>query len=130
MATSIFLAKLIGPVALALGVALLVNGAAFRAMADEFLASRALIFLSGIAHPAGRPRDRADPQCLDAADWRVLITLARLAGDRRRRGPHDRAAAGRGHGARKMFANPMTPKIGAAIWLAVGAILCFFGYFR
>ena len=30
--------------------------------------------------------------------------------------------------ARVVIANPMLPKIGAAIWLAIGAALCFFGY--
>ena len=35
MTTSIFLAKLIGPFALALGLALLFNGAAFRTLAGR-----------------------------------------------------------------------------------------------
>ena len=48
MATSIFLARLIGPFALALGLALVVHGAGFRVLANEFLASPALVFLSGI----------------------------------------------------------------------------------
>ena len=53
-ATSIFLARLIGPVCLVIGVALLINGEDFRTIAGEFIASPALIFFSGIiTMPAG-----------------------------------------------------------------------------
>ena len=54
MQTSIFLARLIGPVMALVGVSLLVNELAFRKMAQEFLRSPALIFFSGmILMPAG-----------------------------------------------------------------------------
>ena len=43
MQTSIFLARLIGPVMALVGVSLLVNELAFRKMAQEFLRSPALI---------------------------------------------------------------------------------------
>ena len=46
MTTSIFLARLIGPFALALGLALVFQGTGFRAFASEFLASPASVFLS------------------------------------------------------------------------------------
>ena len=29
-----------------------------------------------------------------------------------------------------MIAHPLVPKIGAAIWLAIGALLCFYGYYH
>jgi hypothetical protein len=48
MQTSIFLAKLLGPLLVVLGVGLLVNRSVYREMAQEFLASRALIYLSGL----------------------------------------------------------------------------------
>ena len=48
MANSIFLAKLIGPVVLAVAIGIFVNGAIYRLLADEFLRSRALIYLSGL----------------------------------------------------------------------------------
>jgi len=48
MSTSVFLARLIGPVMLVIGLAVLANQRAFRELAEEFLASRALIFLSGL----------------------------------------------------------------------------------
>ena len=54
MSTSVFIAWLIGPVMLVIGIALLTNQSAFRDMAEEFLASRALLFLSGLLiMPAG-----------------------------------------------------------------------------
>ena len=48
MANSIFLARLIGPIMLAVGIGVFVNGAVYRPLADEFLRSRALIYLSGL----------------------------------------------------------------------------------
>jgi hypothetical protein len=49
MATSIFLARLIGPVMALVGVGVLANEAAFRKMAQEFLRSPALIFFGWAA---------------------------------------------------------------------------------
>ena len=43
---SVFLARLIGPIMVAVGVGALVNGAVFRTLAEEFLRSRALIWWS------------------------------------------------------------------------------------
>src|SRR5258708_11974293 len=48
MSTSVFIARLIGPVILVIGLAVFTNQRAFRDMAEEFLASRALLFLSGL----------------------------------------------------------------------------------
>src|SRR5260370_1285765 len=48
MSTSVFIARLIGPVMLVIGLAVFTNQRAFRDMAEEFLASRALLFLSGL----------------------------------------------------------------------------------
>src|ERR1700732_1692541 len=48
MQTSLFLAKLIGPVMLVIGLAVFANQRGFRDMAEEFMASRALMFLSGL----------------------------------------------------------------------------------
>ena len=74
MPTSIFLARLIGPFALALGLALLVHGAGFRVLANEFLASPALVFLSGIVTlPAGLAIVLTHN--VWTADWRVVITI-------------------------------------------------------
>src|SRR6202051_752105 len=74
MSTSIFLAKLIGPVMLVIGRALSSIQRGFREMAGEFMASRALMFLSGlIIMPAGLAIVLTHN--VWTADWRVLITL-------------------------------------------------------
>src|SRR5947208_16958723 len=48
MSTSVFIARLIGPVMLVIGLAVFANHRAFRELAEESLASRALPFLSGL----------------------------------------------------------------------------------
>ncbi len=126
IATSVFLAKLIGPVFLVIGVALLVNGAVYRKLAQEFLDSPALIFLSGlITLPTGLAIVLAHN--VWTGDWRILITilgwLAVIGGTIRLLAPQRAAAVGR-----TIFANPSTMHISTAIYLVAGALLCFFGY--
>ena len=128
MTTSIFLARLIGPFALALGLALVFQGTGFRAFASEFMASPALIFLSGvITLPAGLAIVLTHN--VWTPDWRGVITivgwLAVVTGAIRMIFPQQAAAKARG-----LIAQPLIPKIGAAIWLAIGALLCFYGYIR
>ena len=48
MQTSLFLARLIGPTLLIIGISILLNREAFRTMAGEFIASRALIYVAGV----------------------------------------------------------------------------------
>ena len=126
MANSIFLARLMGPVFLLVGIALLANAAVYRAMVSEFLASHALIFLSGmITLPAGLAIVLTHN--VWTADWRILITilgwLLVIGGAVRLASPQRAAAIGR-----TMFANPSTMNISTGITLAIGALLCFFGY--
>jgi len=128
MTTSIFLARLIGPFALALGLALVVQGSGFRTFAGEFMASPALIFLSGvITLPAGLAIVLTHNGW--TPDWRVVITivgwLAVVTGAIRMIVPQQAAAKARG-----VIAQPLIPKIGAAIWLAIGALLSYYGYIR
>ena len=74
MATSIFLARLIGPVMALVGVSVLANEAAFRKLAQEFLRSPALIFLSGMTlMPAGLAVVLSHNVWV--ADWPVIVTL-------------------------------------------------------
>ena len=47
MDSSHFIARLVGPVFVVSGAAMLLNGDAFRAMVEEFLHSPALIYLAG-----------------------------------------------------------------------------------
>ena len=126
MANSIFLAKLIGPLMLAVGIGIFVNGAIYRLLADEFLRSRALIYLSGLllmtaglaiilTHNVWR------------ADWAVIITilgwLAAIGGAFRIVMPQGTERIGR-----RILKEKHGLTIGGIIWVAVGAILCVFGY--
>src|SRR4029077_13541902 len=74
MSTSVFLARLIGPVMLVIGLAVFANQRAFRELAEEFLASRALVFLSGLLiMPVGLAIVLTHK--IGAANGRVMITL-------------------------------------------------------
>src|ERR1700709_1548253 len=74
MSTSVFIARLLGPVMLVTGLAVFANQRAFRELAEEFLASRALTFLSGlIIMPAGLAIVLTHN--IWAADGRGMITL-------------------------------------------------------
>src|SRR5258707_4679579 len=76
MSTSVFIARLIGPVMLVIGLAVFTNQRAFRDMAEEFLASRALLFLSGLLiMPVGLAIVLTHN--IWAVDGRVMITLVR-----------------------------------------------------
>ena len=128
MPTSLFLAKLIGPLFLAVGVGLIANAAVYSKLAEEFLASHALIYLSGLlTMTAGMAIVLSHN--VWALDWRVLITLlgwlAAIGGAVRIVMPQGTQKFGR-----RFLEHPQGMIIAAAIWLAVGAVLCFFGYFR
>ena len=126
MQTSVFLAKLIGPFALALGIGVLVNRANMRSVLDEFIRNRALMFIAGvITMPAGLAIVLTHN--VWAADWRVLITvlgwLAAITGAFRIIAPQDAIKFGR-----RVYDQPNGVLFGAAVWIAIGAILTFFGY--
>ncbi|HET6466837.1 MAG TPA: hypothetical protein VFG43_00520 [Geminicoccaceae bacterium] len=74
MQTSMFLARLIGPVLLVMGVAMLLDRRAWRAMAEEFLGSPALIFLAGLlALVPGLAVVLTHN--VWSLDWRLIVTL-------------------------------------------------------
>jgi len=128
VSTSIFLARLIGPFFLIVAVSLLINQAQFRAIADEFMHSPALVFLTGLMIlPVGLALVLSHNVWV--ADWRVLITLLGwltiVSGALRIAAPKRALDVGR-----KVYAMPNILYLSAAIWLAVGAILTFFGYIR
>jgi hypothetical protein len=100
----------------------------YKKLAEEALASLALIYLSGLlAMTAGMAIILSHN--VWALDWRVLITLlgwlAAIGGAVRIVMPQGTQRIGR-----KFLKHPQGLIIAAAIWLAVGAVLCFFGYFR
>lgn len=74
MQTSVFLAQLIGPLFLVMGLGMLINGEGYRGMAQEFLASRALIYIAGImAFVPGLAIVLLHNVWV--FDWRLIITL-------------------------------------------------------
>jgi hypothetical protein len=74
MQTSAFLAQLIGPLLLVMGVGMAANADSYRDMAREFLASRALIYIAGLlAFVPGLAIVLVHN--VWAFDWRVIITL-------------------------------------------------------
>jgi hypothetical protein len=126
MSNSLFLARLIGPVMLVVGVAVFTNPRGFRDMAEEFLASRALMFLSGlIIMPVGVAIVLTHN--IWTADWRVVITvfgwLCSIGGALRLFGPL--FVVRMGHA---MLRQPYFTPIAAAIWVVLGLLFCFFGY--
>ncbi len=126
MSNSLFLARLIGPVMLVIGLAVFANQRGFRDMAEEFMASRALMFLSGfLIMPVGIAIVLTHN--IWTADWRVLITifgwLNVFGGAVRLFGPQFVVKTGRA-----MLKQPQFTSIAAAIWVVLGLLFCFFGY--
>lgn len=133
MQTSRYLARLIGPVALAMGAYVVLNGATFRLMAGQFLASYALIFLAGLLTLiAGIAIVLAHIAIVLAhnvwtRDWRVIITifgwLAIVGGAVRIVFPELVASLG----------VAMLAQTGALLFIGLGivilgAVLSYFGY--
>jgi uncharacterized integral membrane protein len=74
MPRSQLIARLVGPVLCTIGIAMLVNPAAYRDVAEQFLSDPAIIYISGILLlAAGLAILNAHP--LWTRDWRSLITL-------------------------------------------------------
>ena len=126
MSTSVFIARLIGPVMLVIGLAVLTNQRAFRAMAEEFLASQALIFLSGLLiMPVGLAIVLTHN--IWAADGRVMITLfgwlSAIGGAVRLFAPTYVMQTGRA-----MLIRPHSITIAAAIWIVAGSLFCLCGF--
>jgi hypothetical protein len=125
MSTSVFVARLIGPVMLVIGLAVLANQRAFREMADEFLRSRALLFLSGLLiMPVGLAIVLTHN--IWAADGRVMITLFGwvnlIGGAVRLCAPEYVMQTGRA-----MLKRPHFITIAAAFWIVAGLLFCLFG---
>ena len=126
MSNSIFLAKLIGPLALALGFGVLFNREAVRAVLDEFIRNRAILFLAGlITFPAGLAIVLTHNVWV--ADWPVIVTivgwLTMFSGAMRIVAPEGAIRYGR-----RAYERPGGALFGAVVWLALGAVLTFFGY--
>ena len=128
MSTSVFIARLIGPVMLVIGLAVFTNQRAFHDMAEEFLASRALLFLSGLLiMPVGLAIVLTHN--IWAVDGRVMITLFGwlnvIGGALRLFAPAYVMQTGRA-----MLKRPQFIPVAAAIWVVAGSLFCLFGFLR
>jgi len=126
MQTSIFLAKLIGPVMIVIGLAVLINQEEFRKLSQEFISSRALLFLSGLVMlPAGIAILIVHNYW--RLDWRVIITiigwLITVSSTIRLLAPRfvtERSGV--------LVKHPQMPLLAGIIWAAIGFVLFFYGY--
>lgn len=128
MQTSIYLARLIGPMLLVIGVGMLINRDGYRSMAREFLGSRALIYIAGLlAFLPGLALVLAHNVWV--ADWRVIVTvlgwLAVIGGTFRILFPQEVTRIGT-----RAIAYPNTLLIGGVATLILGAFLSYCGYMR
>ena len=128
MQTSIFLAKLLGPILLIAGIAMLVNRKELDALAQELLRSSLLLFLAGlIDFSVGLAIVLTHNVWI--ADWRVLITLLGwlliARGAVRVLIPDQVKPFGA-----KLLKNPNVVTGSLAGTVVVGLVLSYFGYVR
>ena len=128
METSLFLAKLLGPLLLVAGMGVVLNRAAYREVAEEVIETRALLYLFGIvALSAGLAIVLTHNEWVWG--WPVIVTilgwLLMIRGAVRVLFPH---AVG-DLGTRTLARSPNLVPAGGAFGAVLGAVLCFFGYF-
>ena len=125
MDVSAFLASMFGPFFLVVGIGMVTASQAWRTMAEEFLASRALIFLAGLlAFLPGLAIVLTHN--VWAFDWRLMITalgwLGLIGGTFRLLFPMQVRAIG---GA--LLARAEWLRTGGVIVASLGALLAYFG---
>jgi hypothetical protein len=126
MQRSIYLARLIGPVLVVIGLGSLINAAIYRAMAGEMLNSIAFIYIAGVfALIAGLALVLAHNVWV--AGWPLIITvlgwLGIVGGAFRILAPQQVAALGA-----NIISHPLLPMISGGLVLLFGAVLSYFGY--
>jgi hypothetical protein len=126
MTSSAYIARILGPICVIIGLGLLLEGETFRAMAGEFLRSAALVYFSGVAALAVGLAI-LNVHHLWTRDWRSVITmfgwLAVIGGIFRILAPTLVQEIGEG-----FIAHRRWPIIGAVVTLALGAFLAVMGY--
>jgi hypothetical protein len=126
METSLFLAKLLGPLLLIIGAAMLINQVNMREMAAEFLDSRAMIFLSGLLTLLGGLAIVLTHNVWEAG-WPVMITifgwLSAIGGAFRIVFPDSVKSMGAA-----MLDKPALMTAGGIVQALLGAALCYVGY--
>jgi hypothetical protein len=128
MQTSVFLARLLGPMLIVFGLAFAIHRKIYTAMAKEFIGSRSLVYLAGACALTGGLA-LVLTHNVWVGDWRVLITLigwmATIAGTLRLLLPDMVRRVGG-----DMFVSERPVFITGVIWAVVGAVLCYAGYLR
>ena len=127
LATSILIAKLIGPVLLVAAIAMLADTKDLQEMAREFLKDRALIYVTGVLAMLGGLAI-VNNHNIWIADWPVIITLfgwAMIIGGAVRMAL---PSAVRSIGG-AITKNPTMMRVAGAVWALVGAFLIYKGYF-
>jgi hypothetical protein len=127
LATSILIAKLIGPVLLVAAVVMLADAKGLQEMAREFLRDRALIYITGVLAMLGG-LSIVNTHNIWIVDWPVIITLfgwaMMIGGAVRMALPSAVRSIG---GA--MMENPTLIRVAGAVWVLIGAFLTYKGYF-
>jgi hypothetical protein len=126
MQTSLFLAKLLGPPLLIVGIGILINRDYYLALTRQFVGSSPLMYLGAVVGMVGGLAIILVHN-IWVADWRVLITLLGwihvIRGAATVIFPHKAAE----------FATRITARailISTAVPLILGAVFVFFGYVR
>ncbi len=125
MDTSLFIARLIGPLLLAVGAATLINQANMRRMATDFLASRPLVFVVGFLTLLGGLVIVNTHNVWQG--WPLIITiigwLCIIGGAIRILIPDKIRGLGEA-----MLQKPGALMASGAAQALIGALLCYFGY--
>ena len=126
MQTSIFLARLLGPLLLLTGAGIVLNPKSFRTIAGEVVRSVTLVYLFGFMDLAAGLAIVLTHNVW-VASWRVLITLIGwlllIRGAVRIVAPE----IVMGYAAKVIRNKQVIPAAGAVVGV-VGLVLCYFGY--
>jgi hypothetical protein len=126
MTTSLFIARLVGPVLVVISIGMLANGAQYRAIVDSFLKSPALIYLAGFLGLLGGLAI-VNVHNFWARGWPLVITvlgwLAIVGGTVRMLAPQIVESVGATVVAQAWFVMGL-----AILFLAIGGFLSFKGY--
>jgi hypothetical protein len=128
MNTSIFIARLVGPVMLVVASAIFLDTRGFRDMGKQLLSSRPLIFIAGMI-PLVAGLSIVLTHNVWVKDWRVLITIfgwfAIFVGAFRIMFSQVVSKNGA-----RMIAKPETLPTVATVLGVLGCIFAYFGYFN
>jgi uncharacterized protein YjeT (DUF2065 family) len=124
--TSVFLARLLGPLLLLPGIGLLLTPNAFRTMGRELIGSLTLIYLFGLIDLAAGLAIVLTHNVW-VANWRVIITL--IGWLMLIRGTVRVLAAEKVMPyAARLFRSKMLLPLSGIVLVILGVILCYFGY--